>query len=314
MRKIILICFAWASTCQAQDSVRVATPDYSSPVRVTSSLDAEDVAQNRARSYTVTVNWQGDLDRFEVVKVETPVLTNLDVVATASSNWVGDRGDGQEVVKTYEFTLAPQEMGMAYIDGALVEYRDNAVDRVERLMTNRIAVRVTEPILERDTALYLRITLGILMLGCLAVVAVITLRRRRRARAESQAKETEQTLEERYLDKMRTSVLLGKQSNSESFAILSRMLRKYLSEKCDLSLMGMSTDEVRTCLLQGAVDREIVEHSDEVLRASDVARFSGGDVDRASLDRAYTLVEGILQNGLDRRQAGDSQPNETLQS
>ena len=278
---------------QAQDSVRVSTPGYTSPVRVSAALDQSKVPQNRSLTYTVTVGWQGDLDRFEVVSVETPVLTNLEVVAASSSNWVGDRGNGQEVVKTYEFTLRPRELGMGYIDGAIAEYRDTAVDRVERLVANRLDVTVIAPIPDDGSTFPGRWGLAAIFLVAAGLVVAWFWNRRRASQSTNSGAEPPLSLEERYLDQLRIVNLDGA-SSADSFSMISKVLRHYLSEKYDAAISGLSTDEIRARLEAGGVAKAIISDSHEVLSACDVVKFSGAQAENSTLVRAYTLVESML--------------------
>lgn len=286
---------------RAQDSTAVKTPDYPSQVRAVASLNQQKVAQNHAVRLTVEVSWRGDLDRFEIQKCSAPALTNLDVAGSASSNWVGENDGALQTVKTFEFVLQPQSLGMAYVDGVTIEYRDAATDQVHSLVTGRLDLTVTDPVYERDNRPLAFIGVGVLVVALCVAGFSFYLKRKREKQAAAQARmEATISLEQRFLNELRSRIKLGDSNIDESFAELAKLLRRYLSEKYGIAAMGMAPAEIRNELSHCGVDQNVIQQTVEVLEASDVAKFSGGRTERSGVDRAYVLVEQIIerhQNG-----------------
>ncbi|MFQ5649347.1 MAG: BatD family protein [bacterium] len=289
--------FLWASVCLAQeeDSRVENTRAYASEVKVTARVSRKVVPQNETLILAIKVTWKGDLDRFEIEKVERPVLTNLEVVGNSSSNQV--RQDSvMRAIKTFEYILRPQELGMAYIDGSIITYKDLETEEEHTLVTQRLDVRVTDPIIEGNNHVLILVASGLLVLGAVAAVSVTVVRRKRAKEADEKRRALEAVpVEERFLSELEACVNLNDVNAGEAFASLARVFKKYLSEKYRIPAMGLTTQEICHELNKLAVEDRSVRHAEEVLNSSDVAKFSGGQVERATLERAYTLVEDILR-------------------
>ncbi len=266
-------------------------------IRAAAHVSSHEIPQNQMVTYSLKVSWKGNLDRFEILKLEPPVLTNLRIVSSSSSNWVGQK-DGQTLaVKTFETLLQPEEMGMAYIDGGIVEYKDVFLGGTQHLTTNRVEVKVVEPVFAKDWS-------GLLLAGSLVLLLLVAVffaigfvRRKKVKEAELREKAaSEIPLEDMFLDSLKKDVDLQGHDIGVAFSNLSSVLRKYLSQKFGLEALGLTTSHLADELSRKGVDAKIVELAEEVLRDSDVVKFSGGQADRASLERGYTLVEQILEN------------------
>ncbi len=283
----------------AQDSTSVAEP-RATGITAEAWLDPLQVPQNRTAVCSLRVFWQGDLERYEIVEIEGPTLTNLEVVKTASSNWVGVVGGVKQAVKTFSFTLRPKSMGMAYVDAFIVDYRDREFDERHKLVTNRLAVKVIEPVVESDrTGWY--VGGALLLLVALASVGGVTVVKRRRAHAAAlQAQQAEAVpVETRYLEQLKQAVNPRADDVVAAFSALSKLLRRYLSERYQLSALEMTTQELSTELSRAGMADKTREQLHEVLEACDLAKFAGGHVERSQLERSYTLVEDILSRPTD---------------
>ncbi len=293
---VLFVC----SVCAIASAQRADTLSSLSPVeaeiRVSVSVDAHEVPQNKTVTLTVKVSWNGLLGRFEVARLDVPELTNLELVSSASSNWVGQKDGHPRAVKSYEFVLKPAEIGMAYIDGATINYTDTASGETQHLAANRVEVKVTEPVFERDWSPILWATLAVVLLAGVVLALVTTVRGRKAAEARRRAEaEAQAPLEEVYMQKLKELFDVQSAEIAPAFSALSSHLRRYLSEKLDIAAMGLTTAEIADALKQRGVESRKVAQIEEVLSASDVAKFSGGQTDRSALERSYTLAEDILQ-------------------
>ena len=95
---ILLLLLTISSISLGQDSTGLNTPDYPGAIKAAVSIDNKKVPQNKTATLTIEVSWEGDLDRFEIARVENPVLTNLEIVGNASSNWVGEVDGTKKVI------------------------------------------------------------------------------------------------------------------------------------------------------------------------------------------------------------------------
>jgi len=279
------------------DTTATSDSDALAEVKADVRLDLREVPLNRTVKLTIDISWEGDLDRFEIEKIEAPILKNLEVVGNSSANRVGQQDGKARAVKYYEFVLQPQDLGMAYVDGSVIKYRDTVAGKSQRLVTNRLQLKVIDPILERDTKKILIFgALGLLCLGVVTLSIVLAKKRREKEAARLRAQEDSRPLEETYLADLKTEVDLNGADLGESFSRLSRLLRRYLSEKYAFAAMGLTTKEIARELEGLALDKHAIEATTEVLDVCDVAKFSG-QMEKSKLDRVYTLLEEVLANG-----------------
>ena len=75
-------------------------------------------------------------------------------------------------------------------------------------------------------------------------------------------------------------------------------MRSYLAERYNVAARGMTTAEIGSNLSRLAVTDKIIEQAREALESCDKAKFSGGQVERSVVERAYTQVEDILNQGM----------------
>jgi len=284
-----------AFTQMADTSETDTTVHLEGAIKATAEIAKKHIPQNRTLSYTVRVSWNGDLERYEVVTIEEPALTNLEIVSTSTSDWVGVVDGVRRAVKEYEFVLRPQELGMAYIEDTRIAYKDRISEETRQLTTNRLEIEVGEPIIEKDNAFIVWVGLGALLFITGGVTAVTFVRRRKQREAERQLKVQDSVpLEEKYLSNLKTEVDLQDSDKQSAFSNLSKLFKKYLSERYDISAMELTTKEIAGQLNNMAVSEKIIEQTEEILNACDVAKFSGGQLEHGTLERVYTLLEDIL--------------------
>ncbi|MFQ5772330.1 MAG: hypothetical protein ACE5HX_17475 [bacterium] len=294
---LILLCLLNISLCLSQnkDTTAVLSESPSGTIKATVQIDRKMVPQNRTVTFTVKISWQGDLDRYEIEKLENPVLTNLEIMGNSSSNWVGEMAGVKQAIKTYEFILKPLELGMAYIDGLFIEYKDQEYDETNRLVTNRLEIKIIDPLKEKSLQPW------ILGGGLFFLVVILSfggfsfIKHKKAKEAELKAKAMEMIpIEDKYLSEFKQKIDLQNSNMVESLSSLSKLFREYLSERYHIPAMEITTHEIGNELNKLAVSEKVIEQTEEVLRSCDVAKFSGGHVERGVLERTYTLVEDIL--------------------
>lgn len=294
---VVFLFFSFINICfpQDQDTSAVSSSPQTGAIKAAVQVDRKEVPQNRTITCTIKVSWQGDLSRYEIEKVEGPVLTNFEEIGNSSSNSVGDAAGVMQAVRTYEYTLQPIELGMAYIDGTIIEYKDTKYDQTHRLVTDRLEIRVVTPIKERSLKPFILAASALFFLALVVSLGFVFLKRKktREAELEKQAQESI-PVEERYLSDLKEKVDLKSQNIVKTFSSLSKMFRSYLSEKYQIPAMEITTKEIAIKLNELAVSEKMISQVDEILNSCDVAKFSGGQVEKGALERAYTLVEDIF--------------------
>ena len=297
---ITILIFLYGSLCCAQDST---STDLSLPSEVKSSafVNQKEVPLNRTVTFTVQIQWSGNLSRFEIEDFENPVVTNFDVVGTSSSNRVGEINGETVAVKEYAFTLQPKSFGMGYIEGVIIKYRDMSTGESSRLITNRLEVKVIDPVPEPgELRLPVFWIVGALIVILVGVFVSLYLRRKQEEQRRREEMENITPLEETYLQELKNSfdITSPEVSINETIAGVSRLFRRYLAEKYGIVALEATTDEVMASLQEKEVEERISKDASEILKTSDVVKFSGGSGDKAELQRVYTLVEDILERNL----------------
>ena len=305
-KTITFITFFSIFTAFMGTSVHAQSDSSATRIEISTEVEKTKVPLNRSMKLFVTLSWTGDQDRYSVVDFDNPALTNFDIVGTATVNRSEVIANRTHVFKEYVYTLRPRELGMSYVEGVIVKYRDTVLDREENLVTQRIAIEVVDPLPDPKEARPLW-QYGILVLGFFLMVGLILVWRRRRTRAEEEVELTPAPpLEESYLELLRNEVNLEHPDLREDFAALSRLLRRYLTERFQIRALEGATDELVSDLTETELEEHQAASTKEILTRCDEIKFSGMEGKLEELNRYYTLLEGILQFFLRKREVDES--------
>ncbi len=292
---IFLLSISMPGFSQMPDTSAAAPDLATGAITASVQLDRKEVPQNCTVKFILKISWQGDLKRYEIKKVDQPILTNMEMIGSSASNWVGEVAGVKQAIKTYEFILKPVSLGMGYVDGMIIDYHDKVYEEPHSLVTNRLEVKVVEPVAEKSIGVWVFTATGILFLVILSGGTFVLIKRKREREAERRNKVmTLVPLEDKYLDELQQKIDLKTRNSGEAFSSLSKILRRYLSERFRIPALEVTTQEITAELSKLAVSEKTIEQVQEALNSCDVAKFSGGQVESGALERAYTLVEDIL--------------------
>jgi len=295
----LLIIFLINTLAFNQDSTGVVRTEDTG-IKVSASVDTKEVPLNRTLTLTIQVSWHGGLDRYDIDEFENPVLRNLEIVGTSSSNKVVG-GEKPMAVKERQLTLKPLELGMAYIESAIITYSDLVLDQNQRLVTNRLDVKVIDPVPEPgEGEIRWIVIVGVFLLLSGGATAFIFIQKKRREQQEQEKVEVVLPPEERYLQELKEAVDLSAADLDvwQGFSTLSRIYRRYLAEKYEMRALEATTEDVAKSLGEAVVDERFLNNSKEILDTCDLAKFSGGAGSKADLERVYTLIESNLERSL----------------
>lgn len=302
LRDITVLLLTIISVVAAQ--IPDAPADDESGIRISAFVEPREIPQNRTALLTIRLQWAGDLDRYEVTRFDNPLVQNLDVIGTSSANKVSSVAGQLMAQQDYQYTLKPEALGMAYVDGIIIRYSDAATGKEYRLYSNRLEVKVVDPLPEPGA--YTRFYILAAVVAVAAAAAYYFIRRRRQKREQARLQQQRLAaivpLERRYLDALKEQVPLQQADLpvGDSFALLSRWLRRYISEKWQVPGMEQTTSELIETLKSGDLDERSVTDIETALHAADVAKFSAAG-DRQTLERVYTLVESLLQRQSEKK-------------
>jgi hypothetical protein len=296
--KDFLICFMIVvSVCQlyAQDTSRVATE---STIKVYAEIEHKQVPLNRNLKFTVRVEWMGDLGRYKISELENPIIENFDIYSTSSADRRMSEGGVAKACKVYEFILTPRTLGMGYVESVVVKYIDTETGEGHHLVTNRLDIEVIEsaPEPNPDALKKLFIYLAGVALLIFCVIGILSWRRKTKRKKEIETVDVV-SLEEEFLTMLRELIDLNSPELNfkESFASLSKTLRKYMTQKYQIPAMELTSDQLISDFKMNQLDERITNNTEEILRICDLAKFSGSGGERKDLDRVYTLIEEILE-------------------
>lgn len=281
----------------AQEALYQDTTLMDMSVSISTRVEPNRVPLNRMLTYSVQISWEGSLDDIEMGDVEDPVLSNFDIVGTSSANRVMGTPEGRKAIKEIAYTLQPKTLGMGYVESVAVSYMNTRDGKTHYLKTERVAVEVISPVSEKNekNPLWILVTAGgLFIVGLLSFLSV----RRRRLKSNEKEEEIRKVIEEDFLEKLKTSVNLKEKNKRETFSVLTKLFRRYLSEKYHISALEATTEELIKILTEEDLDESLIRKCETLFNKADVVKFSGQDASQAELDEAYTTVETILESHL----------------
>ncbi|MBC8183589.1 hypothetical protein H8E88_21060 [candidate division KSB1 bacterium] len=295
---ICLIIFISFCDLFAQDTSQVA---LESTIKVYAEIEHKQVPLNRNLKFIVRVEWMGDLGRYKISELENPLIENFDIYSTSSADRrMSERGI-DKACKVYEFILTPRSLGMGYVESVVVKYIDTETGEGHHLVTNRLDIEVIESVPEPNPDALKNLLLYLSGFALLIFLIIGILWWRRKAKREKEAEIVDVvSLEEEYLTLLHESIDLNSPELDfkVSFVSLSKTLRKYLTQRYQISAMELTSDQLFHDLKENQLDEGIVNNIEEILRICDLAKFAGSGGERKDLDRVYTLVETILEKNL----------------
>lgn len=286
----------------AQSSV----DSLNSRIEILAKIEKTKVPLNRTIQLYITLSWMGGPDRYSIISFDNPVLTNFDIVGTSTVNRSDVINQQAYVFKDYVYTLQPRDLGMAYVEGVIVKYRDSVLERDENMVTQRIPIEVIDPLPEpvSSNPIWIYALIIIVILG-FVIGFYFWFKRRREAKEELEI-EPPPPLEEVYLNLLREQIKLDLPNLTEDFASLSKLIRRYLTERFKIQALEGTTDQLLQDLHESDMEEHQVRSLKEVLTRCDEIKFSAIEGTTEELNRFYTLFEGILQYFLQQKETTEA--------
>lgn len=289
---LIGLVLLFAGMSYAQDSTGMTV--QRTGVELTAQVNPNPVPQNRMAELTVRVRWYGDLDRYEMHSFENPIVENFEIKGSGSANRIVVQ-DVKVAIREYTFNLAPQAMGMAYIEGMILTYTDLKADKDFTLTTNRIPVEIVSPIKESSGwPWYIWTVLGF---GLVGGGVGWMFYRRKTTNPEQTAEETDLSLEDVFRQELETETNLNDPNLNVNVAYeyLSRLLRRFMSQKYKLPGLEATTREFIEAMKTKRFSDSFLDSIRSILERADAVKFSGERVERQELDQCYLRIDNIIQ-------------------
>ena len=290
----LFLCLILSSSIFSQSNQDTSVSDIS----LLTYVENESVALNREVVYIVQLSWQGELGRYKISDVLDPDVTNLIVRGSGSSNKVITNSDGKEIsTKRITFYFRPVEMGMAYINGVTIRYKDTLLDQNESLLAGRISVKIIDPIPGNSSNNILQYVIYAIMILVIAfsVYLFVLYNKRKKENALEELENIKETTEEKYLRLLKETVHLAGNNYKEKLHDLTHLLIGFFSEKYSTSLSNLSSKDILKYIENREMEPKIYAKIIEFMTKSDLIRFAGNTVNETDFHQLYDSVEWILE-------------------
>ncbi len=302
-KKLLYICFTvFVIIYQNLPAVQESK---NSQIKISASVNRTKVPLNRTLNLTVTVSWIGNSQRYDSIYFENPAVINFEIIGTS----ITSRIETDQVFKDYAYILKPVELGMGYVENVVVKVRDTIADKDEILATQRIPIQVIDPVPEPGENNY-NWLIYIIIFSVVVFSLGWVLWRRRRKRGQEAQQEPQQPIESLYLNELKEQFNLGQPNLSEDFTKLSKLFRRYLTERFGIRALEVTTDELGRALSDAPLEDNQITSILEILIRLDEIKFSGVNGSPEELNRFYTLFEGIIETFLRKAEAEESGPEQ----
>jgi len=266
-------------------------------IRLRTFVEANKVPLDRKVEFNVELSWIGELSRFHIDPLEQPVLTNLVMEGSGSANKLEPLSNGKfRAVKTIMYQFIPLELGMAYIDGMVIRYRDQITGEEDQLISQRVQVEIVDPVSSGNGSGFraiIYIILLIIFFGSMIFFIIKYIQKRRRAATTVPVKIC---LPQEYLNRISQEIDTNSTNLAEMSIKLSSMFREYLSRDFQISAKEGSTKEIMENLSSKGIHPAEIEKLRTLFEKLDLVKFAGEEIDPAEFSNVYGTVETFLLN------------------
>ncbi len=271
-------------------------------IKLSAKVEQSDVPMNRTVDVVFTLEWYGDLDRYEIFPFDNPILNNFEIVANSSANKVTTKQGKSFATHEYTFTLKPQSLGMGYVESVIIRYTDLKLDTDLTLTTNRIEIKVTDPVAEPgDKTWLIWLALGIVLVIA-AVYLVINLSKRKAEKQALKEEEAERNrpVEKKLLEELKAAVNLNDPALDvmNGINLTVKILKRFLNEKFEIMVGSKPTEDIIKELKNSNIDQSFCNDIEQILVTADVLKFSGNQASKQELERLYGLLDTNLYKSL----------------
>ncbi len=264
-------------------------------IQLRTYLAKDVVPLNKEVVYYVELSWQGELNRYHILKISDPVLTNLKLRGSGSANrFYLDKNNKPHSVKKITFYFTPLDMGMAYIDGITIKYEDTVSKQTGRLLSERLPVKIVEPVEQPNKGLDPGKLLVIGLILLFLFVILFSLARYFQKRKEPPAEEEESlTTEESYLKELKNNVRLSSDLPEKRFTILQHTFNRYLQERFGIP-SGSEFHEIKIVLQANGIGADLITKLEDFFKRGELVKFAGEPISESELLLFMDSVELIL--------------------
>lgn len=278
----------------AQDSI---PNNIDANIQLKTYLEQDEVPQNGEVVYRVELIWNGELDRYQISNIGDPVVSNLKLRGSGSSNrYFIDNAGNPKSIKQVNFYFTPIEMGMAYIDGIIIQYEDKVMAQKETLSAQRLGVKIVEPLDDPNAGMDLGLVVIISMVIIFVFIVIYYLSRfmkQRKLNAEAEQVRP-LSMEEKYLELL-GNIELSAENRNETLSSIVKLLNSYFSEKYNL-VGSPEFDQIKGELDNVKVSMELQDKINNLYERDKLSKFAREQVAENELHLFLDSVEQLINN------------------
>ncbi|KAA3617823.1 MAG: hypothetical protein D8M58_00250 [Calditrichaeota bacterium] len=285
----------WAVFLIITSSLLAQNDPTSSQINLRTILENENVPLNQEVVYHVELSWKGDLDRYKISDIGDPVISNLTLRGSGSSNQLVTDIDGNpKSIRRVTYYFKAIEIGMAYIDGLTIQYIDTQLNNNETLIAQRIGIKIGPAIAGTEEEFMPGTIMLWLLLGGFIIALVYFLLRFMQRRKTDELENVEITLEQKYLSLQKDTIHLANGVTNENISALKKLLNSFIAERFSISdNIDLSTVVER--LTQLKIPKEIIDKIESLYSKAELASFAGEKIDMSDLHMFYDTIEQALK-------------------
>lgn len=296
-----LIVVGWFSVALAnpntiqQDSLSAVHPK-DTIIEFKTYLESSQVPLNGMVIFYIELSWIDDMSRFHIAPIPTPHLTNLTMEGSGSSYKLSPLPNGAyKSVKTFTYQFRPLGMGMAYIDGLEIKYTDTVTGKSDILYSNRMMIKITEPLPENSTGMALSIIyLVLLTIFALTIIYFGIKYVQKRKGAQKRSQQSVMPIAEQYLKQLSQEIDPKGANLNEMTNRLSKIFREFLSVEFHLPAGVVAGKEICEQLAAEGVAEGDIKRLNELFEQMDMIKFGGEEITPNEFSHIYTIVEDFL--------------------
>ena len=278
----------------AQDSI---PNNIDANIQLKTYLEQDEVPQNGEVVYRVELIWNGELDRYQISNIGDPVVSNLKLRGSGSSNrYFIDNAGNPKSIKQVNFYFTPIEMGMAYIDGIIIQYEDKLMAQKETLSAQRLGAKIVEPLDDPNAGMDLGLVVIISLVIIFVFIVIYYLSRfikQRKLNAETEQVQL-LSIEEKYLELL-GNIELSAENRNETLSSIVKLLNSYFSEKYNLP-GSPEFDQIKRELDNAKVSTELQDKINNLYERDKLSKFAREQVAENELHLFLDSVEQLINN------------------
>lgn len=266
-------------------------------------LEKNTVPQNRSVNFHVELSWDGELSRYQIVKIPQPTLSNLQLKGSGSANRLDELENGHvRSTKTIMYQLQPVETGEAVIEGMVIHYRDTKTGMVESLKTQRVTIRITEPLADRkgQVKAIIYVVLLVVFVGTVIYFLAVFLKRRNSAGGGVGEVGTKEAV---YLKRISQEIDPRGTNLRDVSLRLGKIFQEYLCDVFSIKSAEAAGEDICDQLKSAGLENNNLEKLKTFFDKMSLIKFGGATVEPMEFTELQNIVEGFLQAQQKKRQA-----------